>query len=149
MRWPFSRKSRDADDSAVQTLPVSTLIRWFIYDIGFEHPNDLATKLALLPVSDEGDEKERADSTTRLVQLTTMVPFIQVMAAINAKAALELQAEVFEAVGIGFTSDSPEYESLLNFYEKISLTAILTSLSSANQLGLVDIYGVHTSVEEY
>jgi len=47
-------------------IPLSTILRWYIYDTELGEPNDVVEVMGLNRASEEGDEKEREDSDLRL-----------------------------------------------------------------------------------
>lgn len=150
--WPFGsnkRSNNEGDDEWVtKSIPVTTLARWYLYDVDVNNPNKLAMLLDLTPVSEEGDEKERQDSDVRVDRLTNMFPFIKTMAEINAKAVFQVQrTELPQELSKFLDINSPEMEQLVRFYESISFAAIMSALSSAAELGLVELSGKFTSKE--
>lgn len=149
--WPFkSNRPPGGDDEWVsKSVPISTLARWYLYDLDVANPNKLAVSLDLTPVSEEGDEKERQDSDVRITRLEGMMPFIHTMADINAKAVFQVQKnELPEEMRKFLSTESPELEQLVKFYESMSFAAILSALSSAAELGLIDVSGRFTTKEK-
>ena len=148
--WPFksNRPSGDDDEWVSKSVPISTLARWYLYDLDVANPNKLAVSMELTPVSEEGDEKERQDSDVRIARLEGMMPFIHTMADINAKAVFQVQKnELPEEMRKFLSTESPELEQLVKFYESMSFAAILSALSSAAELGLIDVSGRFTTKE--
>lgn len=149
--WPFGSNKRsndDDDDWVTKSIPVTTLARWYLYDVEVNNPNALAVLLDLTPVSEEGDEKERQDSEVRVDRLYNIFPFIKTMAEINAKAVFQVQrAELPEELTKLLNPNSPEMEQLIKFYEHLSFAAIMSAFSSAAELGLVELSGKFTSKE--
>lgn len=148
--WPFRPNRPDGDDDewVSKAIPITTLARWYMYDVDVKDANKLAVALDLTPVSEEGDEKERQDSDVRIRRVEGVMEFINTMAEINAKAVLQVQmAELPPELQAFLKSGPAELEQLLKFYESMSFAAILTSFSSAAELGIIDLSGRFTSKE--
>lgn len=147
--WPFkSNKSSDDDDWEFKAVPLTTLARWYIYDLDVEDANKLAVALELTPSSPEGDEKERQDSYDRIARIDGMMTFFHTMADINAKVVFQVQKDNLPPEMQGFLDrSSEELEQLVNFYESMSFAAILSAFSTAAELGLVQVAGKITSKE--
>ena len=142
--WPFKseRPSNDDDDWVTKAVPITTLARWYMYDLDVEDTNKLAVQLDLTPVSEEGDEKERQDSDVRIDRINALMPFFYTLADINAKVVFAVQKNSLpEEVSSMVDPNSPEAEHLFRFYSSMSFAAILSSFSSAAELGLVDLSG--------
>lgn len=71
-------------ETVVNDVPVSTLIRWFLYDTDLMAPNKVAPLVGLNPVSQEGDEKEVEESAERLSDMDELMPFLAAMAEISS-----------------------------------------------------------------
>lgn len=145
--WPF--RSDKPDDSWVsKAVPVTTLARWYMYDLDVTDANKLAVALNLTPVSEEGDEKERQDADVRIRRLESITPFMSTMAEINSRAVFQVQRnELSEELREHLRGSGPELDQLIKFYERMSFAAILSSFSSAAELGLIQIAGKFTSKE--
>lgn len=142
--WPFKseRPSDDDDDWVTKAVPITTLARWYMYDLDVEDTNKLAVQLDLTPVSEEGDEKERQDSDVRINRINALMPFFYTLADINAKVVFAVQkSSLPEEVSSMVDPNSPEAEQLFRFYSSMSFAAILSAFSSAAELGLVDLSG--------
>ena len=148
--WPFNPSNESEDDEGwvSKAVPVTTLARWYIYDMDAKNANKLAVELELTPVSEEGDEKERQDSDLRVERVIALTAFFATMAEINAKAIMQVQkSELPPQVQAAFEKHSHELEQLLHFYQSMSYAAIFSAFSSAAELGLVEISGRFTSTE--
>lgn len=147
--WPFNPSNESEDEDWVtKAVPVTTLARWYIYDMDAKNTNKLAVELDLTPVSEEGDEKERQDSDIRVDRVMALGAFFATMAEINAKAIMQVQkSELPPQVQVAFEKHSHELEQLLYFYQSMSYAAIFSAFSSAAELGLVEISGRFTSTE--
>lgn len=114
-------------------LPVSTLIRWFLYDTDLAEPNDLAVILGLNPVSDEGEAKEMEDSDNRLFAVADIFPYLDAIAEIAANVVVATQ---LEEAGEEHAEDAPLH-IMIPLYKLIAQAALVSGFSSAVELGLV------------
>ena len=131
--WPF-RPSKPEDDDAWETsaVPLTTLARWYVYDLDVEEANKLAVSLDLSPVSQEGDEKERQDSEERVDRIRGMIPFFNTMSEINARVVFQVQKDNLPSEMKSFLDkDSEELAQRGRFYESMSFEAILSAFSTA------------------
>lgn len=62
--------------STVQ-VPMTTLKRWLMYDIGVPHKDRLARTLGMVPVSDEGEMFENLASDRRLARVIPIAPVLE------------------------------------------------------------------------
>lgn len=140
----FRRKPEPEIDLVTDSVPLTTLIRWYIYDLRVKEANRLATEFEMVPVSEEGDEKERHDSNLRRERIEPLFPLMEIFAEINAKAVTVLQQEDLAAIGIA----EEQYGALQIFYENLSLAALTATISAAAQLGLITVTGTITNIGE-
>lgn len=129
-----------------EAVPISTIIRWYMYDLKIKDANTLAKYFDLMPVSDEGEEKEREDSASRIARIAALLPYIEVYSKINAKAITMVQEEEILKLGVDKEDVNSELELLNIFYENISYSAIVSAISTAVELGLLAVNGTMTSV---
>lgn len=147
--WPFKSNDTPEDEEwSSKAIPITTLARWYIYDMVAKDVNKLATALALTPVSEEGDEKESQDSIDRLARVESLIPYMEVMSDINSKVIMQLQRDTLPEEVKEQLADSEEaLEHLLTFYDYVSFAAILSAFSSAAELGIIDVSGRFTHKE--
>ena len=82
MAWYNKRKKKF---EVVSTeIPLSTMLRWYLYDTGLAPANSLAEGVGLNRVSEEGDVKEKEDSDLRLSGIFELMPFIILIHANHA-----------------------------------------------------------------
>lgn len=138
------RQPRFEAELVKQAVPMSTLIRWYCYDLGIEDVNSLAEEFGLFPVSAEGEEFENDASDKRMDNIYPLLPFIDMMAKINAKAVRTIQFEGFNSEELeGLGEFDPEIMEAI--YSQISFSALTAAFSSAIELGLVNRnYGLMT-----
>lgn len=135
--WKFFRKRRKEPmyklEVTKEAVPMSTLIRWYCYDLGIEDVNDLVKEFNLMPVSDEGEQYETDESGRRMENIIPLLPFLDMMSRINAKAVSTIQFEDVDASELeGLDTDVMEA-----IYGQISFAALTAAFSSAIELGLV------------
>ena len=134
MSW-FSKFKRNREEPEVETtdLPVSTLVRWFLYDTDLADPNDLAVALGLNRVSEEGESKEIEDSDNRMYEVADLFPYLDAIAEIAANTIVAAQ---LADAGEELTEDAPLH-IMLPLYKLVAQSALVSGFSSAVELGLV------------
>ena len=133
MSWKFWKKE-DKPQVYSNKIPLSTLIRWYCYDLGIEEPNHLFRAFDLMPVSEEGEEYEMGESETRVDEIVGLLPFFEMIAAINAKAISTIQLQDIE------TEEVSEIEPKLmeGLYQQVSFAALVAAFSAALELGFLN-----------
>ena len=133
MSWKFWKKDDEPQIYSNQ-IPLSTLIRWYCYDLGIEEPNHLFRAFNLMPVSQEGEEYEIGESETRVDEIVGLLPFFEMIASINAKAISTIQLQDIE------TEDVSEIEPELmeSLYRQVSFAALVAAFSAALELGFLN-----------
>lgn len=120
-------------------IPLSTILRWYIYDTELGEPNDVVEVMGLNRASEEGDEKEREDSEVRLDNIGYLMPYLDSMA--------DIAADVITAVQVDeITKDNPdnveeierELGTMRVLYKIVSLSAIMGAFASAMEIGLIE-----------
>jgi hypothetical protein len=153
MKFPFfNRFSENKEPDWVVTrdsVPLSTLARWYIYDMGIEEPNLFGGKVFNLnPISSEGKEKEEEDSVNRMGFVIPILPFLSVMAELNAKAIAEVQKSDMIKHGMPEDEVDTGLVETTQFYQNIGFAALISSYAAAAELGLIDISGTFTDIDE-
>jgi hypothetical protein len=122
-------------------IPMSTVLRWYLYDTGIENPNEIAELVGLTPVSDEGDAKEREDSNNRIEDIMFLMPFIETIASISA--------DVISSIHIkNYIKNNPDeivdedVEAIGLVYKAVAMSNIVGTLAIANHLDLIHLGGV-------
>jgi hypothetical protein len=145
--WPFRKKEDEYYEGVIsEAIPVSTLIRWYLYDMSVDDANDLAKEFNLTPVSSEGDSKEKEDSAERVEDIMPLMPFVQMMSQINSKSIYHIQRKELISQGMAVERLDDEQETMIDFYENVSFAAIVASFSAAAKLGLITVNGTFTDV---
>ena len=139
MRWRFWKRRRPRiqliSEVTKETIPISTLVRWYCYDLGIDDVNSLVKEFNLMPVSDEGDSFEKDASEKRMDVVYPLFPFLDMMAEINAKAISTIQIQDFQEHNELLADIDPEIMEAI--YKHISFACLLSSFSAAIQLGMV------------
>jgi hypothetical protein len=90
--WPFGKED-NGDGEEVTKVPLTTLYRWYMYDMSVDSPNKYLDIFGITPVSEEGDDKEREDSDIRTDNITPLIPFLNLYSNMNAQYVFEMQKE--------------------------------------------------------
>ena len=149
INWFRKRKKQEEEfeefDIYNSEVPLTTLVRWFIYDTGHGDA-DVDELIGLAPMSEEGKEKETQDSVQRVSELYSLIPFMEFMS--------DAAATIFSGLGASLPEDisdeeREEMEEVLGgLYKAISLNSILGALSIANALGLIHITAISSQLGE-
>lgn len=150
MNWfsKFFKKDDDDDfDFVSDEFPSSTLLRWFIYDVGVGDENALAEYLGLTRVSDEGNTKEQEDSDNRLVEIKEVFPYIDYISTISSDVITAAQLKILkESPAIHGPEVQKELEDDLKImreiYKSVAATTLLGAISIGVRLGVLEQGGV-------
>lgn len=138
-------KDGDMPEHVISRIPVTTLYRWFMYDLKTKKPNDHIDVFGLTPVSEEGDEKERQESEERLDNILELTPFLTMFADMTATYVIEMQKCGMVEIP-DLTSLTTNGDKIKSFYRRLAYSALLTSYASAVELGLVDASQTYTDI---
>jgi hypothetical protein len=139
MKWKFWKRDKAPKLVAEITqdkVPLSTLIRWYCYDLGIDDVNDLVKSFNLMPVSKEGEEFEQEASERRIDAVVPLMPFIEMIAAINSKAISTIQLQEFKNEEVLEADLDPDM--MEGLYRQVSFAAMVAAFSAAFELGLVN-----------
>lgn len=148
MSW-FRRKKEQEVTIYTSEVPVSTMVRWFIHDVGYgeDGVDDL---IGLPPVSDEGLTKEIQDSEERLEELGPLISYIESMSGIAGNVLSTIA--VLSSVDEEDTAVDEELEEVLELiselYKSVAFSSILGAFSIAEALGLISINAITSEVED-
>ena len=148
MSW-FRRKKEQEVTIYTSEVPVSTMVRWFIHDVGYgeDGVDDL---IGLPPVSDEGLTKEIQDSDERLEELGPLISYIESMSGIAGNVLSTIA--VLSSVDEEDTAVDEELEEVLDLisdlYKSVAFSSILGAFSIAEALGLISINAITSDVED-
>jgi len=147
--WPFNKRREDRwEEFFTNSIPVTTLVRWYMYDAGVDTPNTVVKEFDMTPASEEGEQKEEEDSRARIARVLPLFPFIAVMAEINAKTISTIQKQQLFESGTDLSKLEKEYEFMKEFYEQVGFSGLVTAFSAAAELGLVEITGTFSDIEK-
>ena len=140
MNWKFwaRRKRTNKALSKPIEMSLSSLLRWYCYDVGISDVRALMSNFGLIPISEEAEELEMRESNVRLAAVKDLVPFISVYAEISSYVMAEQQRSLIEK-----TVEDPEHREKLtkmilgNFYA-LSLQVLVSAFASSVALDLVD-----------
>jgi hypothetical protein len=147
--WP-SFDDDETSPAGVEKIPLSTLYRWYLYDTHpGTNPNKYNHLFDLLPVSDEGHQKEAEDSEDRLDKIAPLASFLQFYATATSEFVVELNKDTFiKHSGVKDTDDTEHYlEVLKESYAINAYYALVSAFSTAVDLGLVRVQGIQTKVK--
>jgi hypothetical protein len=117
--------------------------------MGIEEPNKFGGKVFNLnPISNEGKEKEEEDSANRMSFVVPILPFLSVMAELNAKAIAAVQKADMIKHGMPEDEVDTGLVETTQFYQNIGFAALISSYAAAAELGLIDISGTFTDIDE-
>lgn len=142
MSWKFWKRNKEPEYvTASHTVPLSTLFRWYCYDLRIDNPNKIAEAVGLTPISSEGEEMERRDSDLRVLRVLPYMNFFNTIADINSIALSESQMSIFDNLvdtdGASKEELDDIMERIVEVYKLISISALVAGFSSAFALDLV------------
>jgi len=114
-------------------IPLSTMLRWYLYDTGLAPANSLAEGVGLNRVSEEGDVKEKEDSDLRLSGILELMPFIDSISDMSVSTMLALQDS---KANNAMSEDEIEASSVI--YKAISMSSLIGALSIGLSLGILE-----------
>jgi hypothetical protein len=132
----FNRNSEDIFEtvnfsSSIEDIPLTTLVRWYLYDTSLYEENAAAELIGLSPISEEGDAKEREDSDLRLESIEFLMPFLDAMA--------DISSNVLAAIQIKESEDATEQDLIImqKVYKTLAVSTLIGAFSSAVDLGII------------
>ena len=135
MSWKFwKRKEEMPSQFLSEKIPLSTLIRCYCYDLGIEDVNSLVKEFDLMPVSAEGEEFEMERSDERVDNILPLMPFFEMIAAINAKAVSTIQLQEINTDEL----DDLDSEMMESLYRQVSFAALTAAFSAALEIGFLN-----------
>jgi hypothetical protein len=134
-------------DFSPTEFPASTVLRWFIYDVGVGDENALAEYLGLTRVSDEGNAKEKEDSDNRLIEIKELFPYIDYISTVSSDVVTAAQLKVLRE---STETKSPEIQKELEndleimreIYRSVAATTLLGAIAIGVRLGVLEQGGV-------
>lgn len=147
MSW-LDRFRRPKVDVVQVDVPMTTIMRWYLYDTAMAVPNSVAEEVGLTPVSQEGDVKEQEDSDVRVANILPILPYLESIADISATVLTSIHlkemrehnsemAEEFEA----------EIETMSTVYKAVALSTLIGAFSIGTTLDLIHLAGISSEVD--
>lgn len=143
MRW-FKRKRKPV--IVTTEVPLSTMVRWMLYDIGVNDDIDLTKMVGLMPVSKEGDDKETEDSEDRLSAVYDIFPFLDMISGMTANVLAALHCKDIKSNDVDFNED--DLNTLTSLYKTIAVSSLITSISTGVHLGLLEVISANYDLEK-
>ena len=136
MSW-FKRKKPEYE-IVTNAVPISTIYRWYLYDTALTgQVNDLAERLGLNPISQEGEAKEQEDSDERLAAVEPLYPFIESIADLSAQVLTNIHIKEMEENGGDIDTLIDNLENMGTVYKAIALSTLMGAFSIALSLNLI------------
>jgi hypothetical protein len=137
----FDRFKKREEDFEIFTrdIPLSTILRWYIYDTELGEPNEVVEIMGLNRASEEGDEKEREDSDERMDNIAYLLPYLNAMADISADVITGVQVDEINKENPNNSEEiERELDTMRVLYKVVSLSAIMGAFASAMEIGLIE-----------
>lgn len=133
--------SKNEGPDEASKIPVSTLFRWFLYDID-DNPDQCSHIFGLTPVSDEGHGKETADSVERLDRIDDLIEFLNLYSNMTAQYVVANQGEELRKIAnLSDDEFKKESDKLAKIYMQVTFSGLIAAFSSAAELGLITLEG--------
>jgi hypothetical protein len=137
----FRRNKKPEYEIQHHDVPLSTMVRWFVHDIGYGEDR-IDSLIGLSPISAEGVTKELEDSDNRLLVLRSITPFIETMAEIASNTLSTIAVKAADEQGQALTTDDDSIELLNTLYYSIAMSSIIGAFSIASALGIIEITAI-------
>lgn len=132
MTW-FKRRKGPEFEIVSTEIPMSTMLRWYLYDTGLAPANELAEGVGLNKVSEEGDVKEKEDSDIRLSGIMELMPYIDAISDMSVSTMLALQGS---KANNDMSEEEIEASSII--YKAISMSSLIGALSIGLSIGIIE-----------
>jgi len=120
-------------------IPVSTIVRWYMYDTSLYDENDLAELIGLSRVSQEGHVKEQEDSDNRLLAIEQYIPFLEQMAEISANILTTIQLkEIDDSEELSALADGMPTEIMHSLFKAVALSTLIGTFSVGTHLQIIN-----------
>jgi hypothetical protein len=147
VRW-FNKRKKDvfegfSPSTQIETknVPLSTLYRWFLFDVNIDDPNKYAKDAGFTPISDEGVQMELEDSTRRLARVVPFKDFLGIMSSIMSEVFAESVAT--EALSSGLIDEADDVDKQIDIIKDVcislSMTAMVPTIAAALELGILQV----------
>jgi hypothetical protein len=120
-------------------IPMSTIVRWYLYDTELYNPIKLAELIGLSSISEEGDAKEHDDSESRLNDISDYLPFLMQMAEISSDVLTTIQLkEISESEYLSEMAEDMPTEVMQSLFKAVALSTLVGTFSIANRLQIIN-----------
>lgn len=139
MKWLRRLFNRDEYVVHRVDIPVSTIVRWYMYDTSLYDENDLAELIGLSRVSQEGHVKEQEDSDNRLLAIEQYIPFLEQMAEISANILTTIQLkEIDDSEELSALADGMPTEIMHSLFKAVALSTLIGTFSVGTHLQIIN-----------
>lgn len=144
----FRRKKEPKYEIYTNDVPVTTMVRWFIHDVGYGE-DGIDDLIGLAPVSEEGLTKEIQDSEERLDSLQPLVSYIDSMSDIAANVLSTIAVLSADEDDSPIEEDLEEVAEIIGtLYKSVALSSIIGAFSVAQALGLITINALTSDLQD-
>ena len=145
MRWLRRLFNREEYVVHRVDVPVSTIVRWYMYDTSLYDENDLAELIGLSRVSQEGNAKEQEDSDNRLEAIEQYMPFLDQMADISANILTTIQLkEISDSEYLTSLAEDMPTEIMHRLFKAVALSTLIGTFSIGTNLQIINPTSVPT-----
>ena len=145
MRWLRRLFNREEYVVHRVDVPVSTIVRWYMYDTSLYDENDLAELIGLSRVSQEGNAKEQEDSDNRLEAIEQYMPFLDQMADISANILTTIQLkEISDSEYLTSLAEEMPTEIMHSLFKAVALSTLIGTFSIGTNLQIINPTSVPT-----
>lgn len=139
MRWLRRLFNREEYVVHRVDIPVSTIVRWYMYDTSLYDENDLAELIGLTRVSQEGHVKEQQDSDNRILAIEQYVPFLEQMAEISANILTTIQLkEIADSEHLTELAQDMPPEIMHTLFKAVALSTLIGTFSIGTHLQIIN-----------
>jgi hypothetical protein len=145
--WPINHEEENNEPGI--KIPISTVYRWFLYDVAGADAPTFNEVFQLTPVSPEGDEKEQDDSDNRLEAIEDLLSFAHMYADITSEYAFEVhRKQMLKMPEVTEELLESSKDSLTSFYSNMIFAGIVSVLSASTALKLITLNNTYPEIRE-
>ena len=147
MTWPINHEEEDNEPGI--KIPISTIYRWFLYDVAGSDAPTFNEVFQLTPVSPEGHEKEQDDSDNRLEAIEDLLSFAHMYSDITSEYAFEIhRKQMTNMPGVTEELLESSKDTLTGFYSNMIFAGIVSLLSALTALKLITLSDKYPEIRE-
>lgn len=149
MSWFNRFFKKGIEYETIQTdIPLTTIVRWYLYDTELVEPNEIAEEVGLSLVSEEGDVKEKEDSAHRIHNILTAMPYLETISNISANVLVSLHLKELEENNPSALEEfDSEIFNMVSVYKAVALSTLIGAFSIGSELDLFHITGITSDIE--